>query len=147
VRYQGRLFEAASQLLDLTRPGGRLTLLREAQLGRHGAGRSKGSRAHVVVFHGVDHQQPWLLVTSIGNPHQVVDLYRRRMLIEAEFRDLKGPWGLDELANWLDLGRVARFLAWVAVYEWRLAALWLAHRLWEWAPHVVVHGRLSWIRI
>ena len=42
---------------------------------------------------------------------------------------------------------MACFLAWVAVYEWRLASLWLAHRLAQWRPQVPVNGRLSWIRI
>lgn len=41
--------------------------------------------------------------------------YRQRMQIEAEFRDLKDPWGLDRLARWHNRDRVARFLACVAV--------------------------------
>jgi hypothetical protein len=67
--------------------------------------------------------------------------------IEGEFRDLKGPWGLDELARWQDREEVACFLAWVAVYEWRLAYLWERHSLWQWRPRVQIKGRLSWIRI
>jgi hypothetical protein len=104
------------------------------------------SRANVVQFWGEGHLEPWFLVTSEGSGAKVVAIYRERMRIEQEFRDLKGPLGLDQLAAWQDRDRVARFLAWVAVYEWRLADLWLVHQLQEFAEQMRIKGQLSWIR-
>ena len=43
-------------------------------------------------------------------------------------------------------GLVARFLAWVAVYEWRLAYYWLVEHLAPFAAELRVGGKLSWIR-
>ena len=103
--------------------------------------------AHGVWYQGVGHREPWFLLTTEVDAARAVALYRQRMQIEAEFRDLKGPWGLDELVHWWDGERVARFLAWVAVYEWRLAALWGAHQLQAHAVRFAAHGALSWIRL
>jgi hypothetical protein len=74
-------------------------------------------------------------------------LARDRWDPEAEFRDIKGPLGLDRLAGWEGREAVARLLAMVAIYEWRLAYLWLSHRLWEWRRFFQVKGELSWITI
>lgn len=113
-----------------------------------GAGkRIRYSQAHVVSFFGAGNQEAWYLVTSERQPQQAVRMYWERMRIEQEFRDLKGPWGLDELAAWESVERIARFLAWVAVYEWRLAFLWLHHHLEEFAATLAVYGKLSWIRV
>jgi hypothetical protein len=125
-------------------------LYREAVLGSRpkGAGkRVRYSQAHVVSFFGPAHQEPWYLITSETRPRAVVRIYWERMRIEQEFRDLKGPWGLDALADWCDVDRVSRFLAWVAVYEWRLAFLWLANHLEDWGRALATYGKLSWIRI
>ena len=66
------------------------------------------------------------------------------MRIECEFRDLKGPWGLDELAGWQDAARVTRFLGRRPVLnEWWLAWLW-QHQLERWRPQFQLRGRLSW---
>jgi hypothetical protein len=121
-------------------------LWRQARLGCHEKGRDRRSEAHVVCFHGTGHAAPWFLITSENDPARAVALYRRRMQIEQEFRDLKGPFGLDALAQWEDLERVACFLAWVAVYEWRLAFLWKEHRLASFREQLRVKGPLSWIR-
>jgi hypothetical protein len=142
--FTGQLREALSRA-ELV--GVRPRLLRDVLLGRKGKGRDTWSRAHVVLFHGSGHQEPWFLATTEARAARAVAIYRQRMRIEAEFRDLKGPFGLDELAAWQDAERLARFLAWVAVYEWWLAFLWLVHRLQEWRPQVEVRGRLSWITI
>jgi hypothetical protein len=104
-------------------------------------------RAHVVQYWDREHQEPWFLVTSETCPHRAVRIYHQRMQIEQEFRDLKGPEGLDALASWHDQERVASFLAWLAVYEWRLAYFWIFEQLQQWSPHVCVHGKLSWIRV
>lgn len=104
-------------------------------------------RANLVWYYGAGHQEPWFLVTSEADAAVVVALYRQRMQIEAEFRDLKGPFGLDALMDWQDRGAVARFLALLAVYEWRLAALWVVYALAQEAPRFVVRGALSWIRL
>ena len=61
------------------------------------------------------HQEVWVLATNLGTWEAAVTIYRQRMQIEAEFRDLKGPWGLDHLERWEGRERVARMLAWVAV--------------------------------
>lgn len=121
-------------------------LLTQARLGYHEKGCDRRSQANVVFFHGKGHAEPWFLVTSETDATAAVALYRRRMQIEQEFRDLKGPFGLDGLAQWHDLDRVACFLAWVAVYEWRLAYLWVEHHLTTFSEHLRVRGRLSWIR-
>lgn len=105
------------------------------------------STAHVVWYQGLGFKEPWFLVTSEKRAGRAVAIYRQRMQIEAEFRDLKGPWGLDGLAAWQDREEVARFLAWVAVYEWRLAYLWWVHGLAALAYRFEVYGKLSWIRL
>lgn len=102
--------------------------------------------ANLVAYWGENHQEPWYLLTSEYHPARVVGIYRQRMQIEQEFRDLKGPLGLDALAAWTARDRVARFLAWLSVYEWRLAYLWLVHRLATYVPRLRVAGSLSWIR-
>lgn len=102
---------------------------------------------NLVWYRGPGHQEPWFLVTSERRAERTVEIYRQRMRIEAEFRDLKGPWGLDELVKWQDREEVARFLAWVAVYEWRLAYLWCVHQLQRLARQFEVYGSLSWIRL
>jgi hypothetical protein len=122
-------------------------LLRDVEFGCEGHARSRRSTANLVWFHGEGHQEPWYLVTSESRATVVVALYRQRMRIEAEFRDLKGPLGLDRLARWLNRDRLARFLAWLAVYEWRLAYLWEAHELAELAGAYRFKGGLSWIRL
>jgi hypothetical protein len=102
--------------------------------------------ANVGAWHGPGHAEPWFLATSEPSLEAAVSLYRQRMRIESEFRDLKGPLGLDELAHWQKLDHVARFLAWMAVYEWRLAYLWLMNQLHNYARKWRVKGALSWIR-
>lgn len=119
----------------------------QATLGRRDKGADEWSEANVVLYAGAGHKEPWFLVTSLSRGREAVAIYRERMKIECEFRDLKGPFGLDLLARWQQRARVARFLALVAIYEWRLAHLWLAHQLRAWGARLVKHGRLSWIRI
>ena len=120
----------------------------EAVLGRPGKGRDTWSQTHVVVLAAPEHQDLWVLATSEGTAAGAVAIYRQRMQIEAAFRDLKGPWGLDHLEQWEDRERVARLLAWIAVYEWRLAWLWLRHELASWGKrYLQVGGALSWITI
>jgi hypothetical protein len=109
--------------------------------------RIRHSQAHVVYYWEPGQQEPWFLVTSERSAARAVAFYRERVGIECEFRDLKGPFGLDQLAQWTDQRRVACFLAWVAVYEWRLAWLWLRHQLVTCAPELQVYGPLSWIRV
>jgi len=142
--YTGQL-KAAAAPPGLVGP--RPRLFRAAVLGQRGKGRASWSQANVVSFHGAGYQEPWFLVTRERQAARAVALYRTRMRIEAEFRDLKGPFGLDTLARWHDQERVARFLAMVAAYEWWLAWLWVKHRLHEWAPRLTVKGKLSWIRV
>jgi hypothetical protein len=119
----------------------------EVWFGQWQKGPNTKSLAHLVTFHGPGFQEPWFLATSERKPTRAVAIYRERMKIEAEFRDLKGPWGLDELAQWHHCHRVEQFLTWVAVYEWWLAELWSRFRLSEWQPKFRVYGKLSWIRI
>jgi hypothetical protein len=120
--------------------------LAEAVLGSRRKGPARWSRTHVVVFHSPEHRELWALATSEATVTGAVAIYRQRMQIEAEFRDLKGPLGLDHLRHWRDRARVARLLAWIAIYEWRLALLWLRHELATWGKrHLQVGGSLSWI--
>jgi Transposase DDE domain len=116
-------------------------------LGQRGKGAASWSQAHVVGYLGVGHQEPWFLLTTARRAAAAVALDRQRMRIECEFRDLKGPLGLDELSRWQDRERVARYLLWVAVYEWRLAHLWVAQQLEGWRPRIQLKGQLSWIRV
>lgn len=119
-----------------------------ATLGNRNKGRKSWSETAVVWWRGVEHAEPWILVTSEATAALAYAIYRQRMQIECEFRDLKGPLGLDHLAKWQDRDRVACFLAWVAVYEWRLALLFVTRRLKTWGRHCLqVGGRLSWINI
>jgi hypothetical protein len=142
--YTGQLKEAAGQPALV---GPRPRCLREGVLGQRGKGRAAWSEANVVSYHGSGHREPWFRATSERQAARAVAIYRERMRIEAEFRDLKGPFGLDKLARWRDQDRVARFLALVAAYEWWLAWLWQRHQLAQWAPWVTVKGKLSWIRV
>jgi len=143
--FTGRLREAAEHP-DLLGPTPRL--FRDAVLGRPSKGlksRIHWSESHVVFYHGEGYQQPWFLLTRETSAADAVRLYRLRMRIEAQFRDLKGPWGLDRIERWQSREAVARFLAWVAVYEWRLAYLWSVHELARWAEQRRVFGTISWI--
>ena len=135
-------------------PAGRLgpvpQLCREAILGRCVQGqpvRNRSCRVNVVWYLGPGHQEPWFLATTERQARAAVAIYRERMRIEAEFRDLKGAWGLDALATWTRREAVARFLAWVAIYEWRLAYLWHRHQLEQQARNWQAYGPLSWIRL
>ena len=83
ARYHGLLWKAASTLLDERCPAGELTLLRHAQLGRREKGRCEGSIAHVVVYQGPGHQEPWLLVTSLGRAARAVRIQLWRPFIIA----------------------------------------------------------------
>jgi hypothetical protein len=101
----------------------------------------------VVLYQGEGRAEPWYLITSEGEARAAVRIYRERWRIEGEFRDLKGPLGIDRLAGWEDEERVARFLAWVAVYEWRLAVLWRQEGLSALPRFFIKYGRLGWLRI
>jgi hypothetical protein len=140
--YEGSLLDLGATLPVGPVPG----LLRAARLGEPARGPKWSSQAHVVYFRGEEHAAPWYLVTSETEPAAVIAIYRQRMQIEQEFRDLKGYWGLDHLATWLDQDQVAHFLAWLAVYEWRLVHLWQTYRLPRFQEEFRVGGKLSWIR-
>jgi hypothetical protein len=139
------LLRQAHERADLVGPTPRH--FAHVMLGRLHKGPDEVSWANLVTYSGEGCAEPWLLVTNLQQADPVVALYRQRMQIEQEFRDLKGPLGLDRLASWHSRERVARFLAWVALYEWWLAHLWEVHRLADWGKALVVHGSLSWIRI
>jgi Transposase DDE domain len=142
--YTGQLKHARAQP-ELAGPTPRL--FAAAVLGQRGRGRTEWSEANVVTYHGEGHQDAWFLVTSERQAGLAVSIYRRRMQIEGEFRDLKGAFGLDRLARWQDRERLARFLALIAVYEWYLAHLWEGQQIHQWQAFFAVHGRLSWIRL
>lgn len=140
--YVGSLVDLGAALPLGVGPG----ILRDARLGAPARGPQRSSQAHVVCFHGEGHAAPWYLVTSEADPTVVIATYRQRMQIEQELRDLKGYGGLEHLAAWLDQDQIARFLAWLAVYEWRLAHLWQTYRLQRFQDEFRVGGKLSWIR-
>jgi hypothetical protein len=127
--------------------GARPRHLAGAVLGRRGKGADEWSEADLVLYHGEGRKEPWYLVTSESDAARVVAIYRQRMKIECEFRDVKGPFGLDALERWERRERVARFLAMVAAYEWRLAVLWVRHRIGRYRKSLTKYGKLSWIRL
>lgn len=127
--------------------GPRPRLLVAGEFGRRPKGYDEWSVANLVLYHGAGHREPWSLITSETRAAFAVAIYRERMKIECEFRDVKGPFGLDRLERWQHRERVARFLAMVALYEWRLAQLWVRHHLRRWRPALTKHGKLSWIRV
>jgi Transposase DDE domain len=140
-------FRGAMQEVPLARD--RPRCFKEAVLGwRDPRERGPDERgvAHVVCYHGTGQKEPWYLVTSETPAGSAIRIYNERMSIEQEFRDLKGPLGLDRLAFWTDEQRVARLLAWLAVYEWRLADWWMREHLSEFEKQLRVGGQLSWIR-
>lgn len=142
--YTGALGVGAATLT----PGEPGRFFADAVLGQRGKGRKAWSCTHVVWWYGAGQEDPWLLATSEGSAATAYALYRQRMQIECEFRDLKGPLGLDHLEKWQDRGRVACFLAWVAVYEWRLALLYVYRQLQAWGRrYLQVGGKLSWIQV
>lgn len=143
-RYTGSLEAAVATL----RAGGRPRFFAAAALGNRDKGRAAWSCTNVVWWFGAGQEEPWFLVTSEGRAGEAQAIYRQRMQIEAEFRDLKGYLGLDHLEKWQEREQVASFLAWVAVYEWRLALTFLHQELAEWGRrYLQVGGKLSWIRI
>ncbi len=142
--YTGALAEAPT-MGGLVGP--RPRRLAGAEFGRRGKGAEEWSEADLVLYHGAGREEPWYLVTSEPTAARAVAVYRERMRIECEFRDVKGPFGLDQLAHWQQRQRVARFLALVAVYEWRLAVLWVRHQLRRLRASFTKYGPLSWIRI
>jgi len=127
--------------------GARPRLLMAGEFGRRPKGRDEWSVTNLVLYYGAGHPEPWYLVTSEERASLAVALYRERMQIECEFRDVKGPFGLDRLERWRHRERVARFLAMVALYEWRLAYLWWRHRLCHVRASLTKYGKLSWMRI
>jgi hypothetical protein len=142
--YTGLLRDAPQQPgLVGTRP----RLLRAGEFGRRGKGHDEWSVANLVLYHGTGHQEPWYLITSEERAAFAVAIYRERMRIECEFRDVKGPFGLDALERWQRRERVARFLALVAAYEWRLAVLWVRHQIRRSRKSLTKYGPLSWIRL
>jgi Transposase DDE domain len=144
AQYTGEL-AAAPQVAGLVGP--RPRHLADAFFGRKGQGADEWSQAHLVLYHGEGRKEPWYLVTSERRATRAVSIYRERMKIECEFRDVKGPFGLDALVRWEQRERVARFLAMVAVYEWRLAVLWVRHRIGRHRKSLSKYGKLSWIRL
>jgi hypothetical protein len=144
AEYTGELAEAPS---GAGLVGPRPRHLARAFFGRKGKGADEWSVAHLVLYHGEGRQEPWYLVTSEQRAVRAVAIYRERMKIECEFRDVKGPFGLDALQRWERRERVARFLAMVAVYEWRLAVLWVRHRIGRYQQSLSKYGKLSWIRL
>jgi hypothetical protein len=142
--YTGEL-AAAPAVAGLVGPQPRR--LAGAVFGRRGKGAEEWSEADLILYHGEGREEPWYLVTTETSAPRAVAIYRERMKIEGEFRDVKGPFGLDALARWQHRERVARFLALVAVYEWRLAVLWLRHRLRRLRVSLTKYGPLSWIRL
>ena len=144
AEYTGELAEAPS-VAGLVGPQPRH--LARALFGRKGKGADEWSQADLVLYHGEGRKEPWYLVTSEGRATRAVAIYRERMKIECEFRDVKGPFGLDTLQRWEQRERVARFLAMVAVYEWRLAVLWVRHRIGRYQQALCKYGKLSWIRL
>lgn len=144
ARYTGLVGEGAGSL----QPGSRPRFFAAAELGNRDKGRAAWCVTHLVWGYGVGQEEPWFLVTSETRAGTAQAIYRQRRQIECEFRDLKGYRGLDHLEKWQDRERVACFLAWVAVYEWRLAWLFVHHQLQEWGrKYLQVGGKLSWIRI
>jgi hypothetical protein len=142
--FSGKLVEAPTvKGLVSARP----RRLAGAVLGRQGKGADEWSEADVVLYHGEGREEPWYLVTTETDAARAVAIYRERMKIECEFRDVKGPFGLDALVRWQRRERVARFLALVAVYEWRLAVLWVRHRIRRYRKSLTKYGPLSWIRL
>jgi hypothetical protein len=142
--YKGEL-SAAAAVPGLVGP--RPRRLAGAAFGRRGQGADEWREGDLVLYHGPGREEPWYRVTSEPQAGQAVALYRERMKSECEFRDLKGPLGLDGLQQWQHRERVARFLALVAVYEWRLAWLWVRHRLRRLRRCFTKYGPLSWIRL
>jgi hypothetical protein len=142
--YTGELM-AAVDVPGLVGP--RPRCLARAVFGRRGKGADEWCEAHLVLVHEAGRKEPWYLITSERRAPRAVAIYRERMQIECEFRDVKGPLGLDTLQRWHHRERVARLLGMVAAYEWRLALLWLRHRLGRYREQFTKYGRLSWIRL
>jgi hypothetical protein len=110
--YTGTLKEARS-VPGLVGPTPRRFV--RATLGRRGKGRDEWSEANVVLYAAEGQKDPGFLVTSLSCGREAVAIYRERMKSECEFRDLKGPFGLELLARWGGRERVARFLAIMAI--------------------------------
>ena len=94
---------------------------------------------------GKEYQEPWYLVTSLGNLGWAVAWYRQRMWIEENFKDFHSTFGLDDA----QVGSAQRFAPLVAALS--LAVAWL-HLLTlsrvgvlpkGWGASVVTFGRAS----
>lgn len=138
------LLEQAGQALQETGRNGKW--FGGGVLGRRGKGRDQWSQTAVALYWRPGNQEVWYLATSERSWQAAARIYRQRMQIEAAFRDVKGPNGIDHLRHWTCRDRVSRLLAWLAIYEWRLASLFVKHALKKWsAERLQIGGALSWI--
>ena len=156
--FRGLIGEATGTLLA---PGMKARWFGAVTLGQRDKGAEDWSESHVVWWWDARHREPWILVTSEPTARRALRAYRRRFGIECGFRDVKRGrkgrkgenkrvkrgHGISWLMEWKSAERVARFLVWVAVYEWWLAFLWLQERLHTWGRSLQVGGRLSWMRV
>lgn len=143
------------------RPGMAGRWFEQAVFGKTDQGQKEWCRSNVVWCWGPEHQEPWILITSEGDARTARRMYAKRAGIECGFRDVKQGHkagdgaskqakvgtGVSWLMKWKSADRVARLLVWVAVREWRLACLWLFHRLSKFREAVEIGGKLSWFRI
>jgi hypothetical protein len=109
--------------------------------------------AHAVAIWQPGHQEPWLLISNLDLGRELVELYARRMQVEALFRDAKSGGFEWELSRVLGAERAQRLLLGL------MLALWCAVLLGEAAmrageipaygrrPHAVslVRRGLDWL--
>jgi hypothetical protein len=80
--------------------------------------RKRPVNAHAVAIWQPGHQEAWLLVSNLDLGRELVDLYARRMQVEALFRDTKSG-GLEwELSRVLQAERAERLLLGVMLAIW-----------------------------
>ena len=72
--------------------------------------RSGGVVINPVLYWARGHRDPWYLATSLAAPHQVAQMYRKRMKPERYFKDGKQHFGLNR-STVATTGRLQRLLA------------------------------------
>jgi hypothetical protein len=101
--------------------------VRDLGLGMLGKEKKNQTLVRLIAYRAKGYKAPWYIASERLDPsaQQIVDLYTRRMGIEAGFRDIKGlryGWGLKKIKTSSDLQLSVLWTAAMVAYALRMAA-------------------------
>ena len=107
------------------------------------------ARLNLVLWWDHGQPEPWLLATTLDDPHQAYRSYRLRMGIEEMFKDLKGRFALEACAE-QTRDRTTRICMFLTLALWVLAVLVRYPHTWlQWitsrGPLSFVTNALEWL--